>query len=127
MIVAIIGARNRDSRKDYDLVERAFLDWWGISGSTRDIIISGGAKTGADRFAGIISKKLGLEFNDSDYKPNYNLGFNECYFERNRRIAEDANVMIACIDPTRAKNRGGTNYTINKFQEYHPSGKLIIV
>lgn len=126
MIVGIVGARTRDSEFDYKVTENAFIS---VAEHKNDVkIISGGADKGGDRFAKIISQKFNIPFNDKDYTPDFSNGYDKnLYFERNVRIAKDSDVLIACKDFNQSSKRGGTNYTIKKFQEFHPNGNLIIV
>jgi len=125
MIVAIVGARTRNSHEDYLLVENAFLNLQSPDAK----IISGGAKKGGDKFAKRIAEKYGVEFDDKSYTPDFSNGYNPwLYRERNDRIAKDADILIACVDPmTVTHQTGGTNYTIRKFKEYHPKAEVIIV
>ena len=52
-VIGIIGSRRRDSQKDFELVEKAFLTIY----EEGDTICSGLCSRGADRFAVILANK----------------------------------------------------------------------
>lgn len=123
-VIAIIGARERDSDEDLVLTEGCFLRMY-VPGDT---IVSGGCSEGGDRFAEILAGKYGVPI--KIYHPDksrlsqrvINLyGMAEAYrrinYSRNSLVARDATHMIACVT---ARRRGGTEDTIQKFLDKSP-------
>lgn len=117
MIIGIVGSRRRDTDKDYDLVEKAFLNLYKQS----DSIVSGGCYKGGDRFAEIIAKKYNIPI--KIYPADWNEYGKGAGFIRNTYIARDSDVLIACV----AKDRtGGTEDTIKKYLKLNKK-ELILV
>ena len=117
--IGIVGSRRRNTDEDFKLVEEAFFKVF-IPYITH--IISGGCSRGADRFAPIIADKYKCSM--FTYHPKFEIGIPYCYFERNKKIAYESDILIACVAPDR---KGGTEHTIAMFLHHHPEGKLIIV
>jgi len=117
--IIIVGARKRDSEEDYTQVWNEFRKWY----DEGDIIVSGGAKRGGDRFAEIIARKLNLTEENGKLiihrvkrpKGRVNLQeFARAAYERNTLIANEVekdSIVIACVSPDRV---GGTEDTIRK-------------
>lgn len=84
-----------------------------------DEIVSGGAK-GADSFAQIVAKELGIPIHI--YYPNYSKYGKPATFIRNTTIAEQSDVILAFFQKGRMY-QGGTNDTIEKAKKL---GKQII-
>jgi hypothetical protein len=117
--IGIVGSRRRDSWEDYWKVECAF---WKVY-EEGDTIVSGGCKRGGDKFAQLIHET----FDDIPIKNHYaewGLMGKMAGLARNGLIANDADVLIACVSEDRT---GGTEDTIRKFKERKPDGKLILV
>jgi len=106
MIIGIIGSRRRNTFEDYELVERAFIPFI----STENSIVSGGCPQGGDRFAEIIAKKYNISI--KIHLAEWNKYGKSAGFKRNIFIAQDADVLIACVALNR---KGGTEDTINKY------------
>lgn len=108
MIVGIIGSRRRNSKNDYHLTRDAFVgvvEWCGS-------LVSGGCPKGGDKFSEILSKQMDIPIRI--YEAEWHRYGKSAGFIRNTYIAEDADILIACV----AKDRkGGTEDTIKKFLE----------
>ena len=106
MKIGIIGTRKRDMEKDFNLVYKVFNKIY----KEGDIIISGGCPKGGDNFAYTIAKDNGMPI--LIYFPNWKKYRKAAGFVRNTMIANDSNVIIACVADNR---KGGTEDTIKKF------------
>jgi len=106
--IGIVGSRRRYSREDYILIKDKFLKYY----EDGDIIVSGGCKTGADRFAETIARDLGITIiiHHADWKNNGKTAG----FIRNTKIAEDSDILLACVSEDR---KGGTEDTIKKYEK----------
>jgi hypothetical protein len=105
-IIGIIGTRRRDGKEAYYKIKEKFLQVYEVG----DIICSGHCSQGGDRFAEVlISKyKTGKLIFPANWK-KYGKGAG---FIRNTDIAENSDILIACV----AKDRkGGTEDTIKKY------------
>jgi len=116
MIIGIVGSRRRDSIKDYNLVVTKFLDIY----KQNDVIVSGGCPKGGDRFAEMIAKKFDIPIiiHKADWDKGRGAGF-----IRNSYIANDSDILIACVSADRT---GGTEDTIKKYLKLKKD-RLIIV
>lgn len=137
IMVGIVGSRRRDTQKDYELCERAFLDVVKDVPTIRQHfrIVSGGCPQGGDRFAEMISNKFCLEsivihwpdkskLDPVKMKQNPRWAYAEINYARNTLIAQDSDILIAVVAPDR---KGGTEDTVKKFLHLHPDRKLILV
>jgi len=116
--IGIIGTRSRDTSSAYKKVEEKFLELYKVG----DKICSGGCAKGADRFAQKIAKKHGAPI--LIFYPDYNTYPKGAPFIRNGDIAENSDVLIACV----AKDRlGGTEDTITKYTKKFNKTKLYIL
>lgn len=105
-VIGIIGSRSRNEEIDYFSVVDKFLELY----QHNDIIVSGGCPKGADHFAEIISKESHVTM--KIHKANWDKYGKSAGFQRNGYIADDSDILIACV----ARNRkGGTEDTIYKF------------
>ncbi len=112
--IIIIGSRRGNSLADYENVAEIFFRIWEIG----DIIISGGCPKGGDKFAEMISRIHNIPI--TIYKADWSLG-RHAGFLRNGTIAENGDVLIACVALDR---KGGTEDTIKKFKKFKPEGKI---
>lgn len=107
-VIGIVGSRSRDSALDYrkvfDIFNRVFKEG--------DSIVSGGCPMGADRFAVNIAKTMGVSI--TIHFPNWPQFGKRAGFIRNTKIADQADVLIACVSSDR---KGGTEDTIKKFKD----------
>ena len=112
MKLGIVGSRRRNSLEDKKLIWRQLLL------RLPDMIISGGCKRGADRFAEELAEELKIPitiFNPEFHLfPNTRYGKIEAYYARNRKIAEVSDYLIALVAPDR---KGGTENTIKYFRQ----------
>jgi hypothetical protein len=116
--IGIIGTRKRDSKQDFRLVYSEFEKVY----EEGDTICSGLCPKGGDRFAVILSEMYDtkvLWFPVQWGKYGKSAGF-----RRNTDIAENSDILIACVSPDR---KGGTEDTVRKFINMKSSDNLIIV
>jgi len=106
MKIGIIGTRRRNTEKDFKLTEKKFLSIY----KKGDTLVSGGCPKGGDRFAEIISEKYRIPITifRADWKNKGKIAG----FLRNTNIAEDSDILIACVSSDRT---GGTEDTIKKY------------
>jgi len=116
--IGIVGSRRRNTVKDYQVIVKAFFKIY----KSGDKIISGGCPKGADSFAENIAEvhHIPIKIFYADWK---RLG-KKAGFIRNTDIAEESNVLIACVASDRT---GGTEDTIKKFLKNHPKSDLYLV
>ena len=116
MKLGIVGSRRRNLPADKELIR------WRIRALKPDMLVSGGCSKGADRFA----EELAIEFHLSIeiFRPTFRNNpiptrhdIIIAYYERNKKIAEASDHLIALVAPDR---KGGTENTINYFKK---SGK----
>jgi len=117
-IIGIIGSRRRNNSNDYRKVHEAFLEIY----EEGDCIVSGGCPSGADRFAEKIAKRHGIPI--TIYYPDWQKYGKVAGLIRNSKIAQQADILIACVAEDR---QGGTEDTITKFRKYRAKGKLILI
>jgi len=122
--IGIIGARVRDSEEDFRLTELKLIEVLKeLPKDSRIKLISGGCKKGGDRFAEILASKYKIPIkihypdlkkaNSFKYGSEENkIAFIEANYGRDLLIAKDADVLIACVHPSR---KGGTEYTIKEY------------
>lgn len=140
--IGIVGSRRRNSFEDNDLV----IDTLESIYDDGDVMVSGGCKQGADSFAKDIHLNTNgavalIEFLPDSQKREFLISEKRVppraahaivNYERNTLIAEQSDILIACVAPDR---KGGTEDTIKKFlkknkmkeKEAVASGKLIII
>ena len=116
--IGIIGSRRRDTPDDYILVSNKFYK----IADMLDTIVSGGCPKGGDRFAEILADEHGHEkiihYPDKSkldpklMEKNPRAAYAVINYARNQLIADDSNVIIACVAPNR---KGGTEDTIKRF------------
>lgn len=111
MTVGIVGSRRRNEDADFALVARALKQFMEVADrhDQKVILVSGGCPVGADKFAETLAERLDLDIiiHQADWKVGRHAGF-----LRNTDIANDADILIACVAEDR---KGGTEDTIKKF------------
>lgn len=113
--IGIVGSRRRkDKQSVTDLVNRLSLN---------NIVISGGCR-GVDTWAEEAAVSRGMRV--MVFKPDlsgcvYKWQYTERYYERNQKIAEECDILIAFVSPDR---KGGTENTIKAAQRL---GKEIVI
>lgn len=119
--IIIIGSRRRNTEEDYLLVEKHFVSIY----EKGDLIVSGGCPKGGDNFAEIISAVFNVWMVVWYPKWKMDNGFFRRWagFERNTIIAQNGDIIIACVAPDRT---GGTEDTIKKFKIKNPDGEVIL-
>lgn len=126
MRIGIVGSRGRDSKEDekmvFDIIKE-YLDEYGPSSLE---IVSGGCPFGADAFAERAADYFGISIlvhypvKLPKVKTKYEA--TERYFERNRKIARDCDILFAVIAADRT---GGTENTIKYAKEFNK--KIVLV
>ena len=115
--IGIIGTRRRNSGEAFKKIKEAFFEVYEVG----DMIVSGGCPKGGDRCAEKIAKDHGIPI--TIYFPNWKIG-KWAGFARNTHIAENSDVIIACVSKDRS---GGTEDTIKKFLVKKPKGEVKLV
>ena len=118
MKIGIVGSRSRDSEEDYKKIVSEFLKHY----TEGDIIVSGGAPRGADRFAEEFARSNGFTIiiHNADWS-KYGKGAGPI---RNTKIAQEADILVACVAPDRTD---GTEDCIRKFVKLKGEKNLHIV
>ena len=116
-VIGIVGSRRRNTPEDLQMVEGAFSSVY----EPGDTLVSGGCPQGGDRFAEILALKRDIPI--KIHRAEWNRYGRSAGFKRNTYIAQDADVLIACVAEDRT---GGTEDTIRKFVRLHPEGKVIL-
>ncbi|MCF8019822.1 MAG: hypothetical protein K9L62_10465 [Vallitaleaceae bacterium] len=127
-IIGIVGTRTRNTSSIRKLIEEKF---WEIY-KEGDFICSGGCPKGADRFAEQIAKAGGIPI--LIIYPNYKRFKMGAPTIRNGDIAENSDVVIACvkrpeegIEEVLKRKKGGTEDMLKKFMKYHPKGQVYLI
>lgn len=117
MIIGIVGSRRRNTEDDYlkTLIEfhKVYKDG--------DSIVSGGCPQGGDRFAEVIAKRLQIPI--KIYYAQWDRLGKSAGFVRNTNIAEDSDILIACVAEDRT---GGTEDTIKKFIKMDKGDPILV-
>jgi hypothetical protein len=116
--IGIIGSRRRNAGIDQKAVREKFLEIF----EDDDWIVSGGCPQGGDRFAEKIAKDYGIPI--VIFYPNWKKYGKAAGIIRNTNIADNSDVIIACVAEDRT---GGTEDTIKKFLKKQPIGELFLV
>jgi len=114
--IGIVGSRRRNSKEDYNLLEKWFLEVY----EEGDQLVSGGCSSGGDKFCEIIARKFQVPI--KIYYAQWNKLGKGAGFIRNTYIARDADILIALVADDRT---GGTEDTIKKAQGMNK--KIIIL
>ena len=101
---------------DYNRVQEELLE---LGINENDTIISGGA-TGVDTFAQQYAKTKGCDM--IIFYPKYNQPSPQRYFQRNKQIAEECDILVA-FDKGSSKGSG----TLNTISHAKHMGKKVIV
>jgi hypothetical protein len=117
-VIGIVGTRRRNSMTDLVAVEKEFLKHY----EEGDVICSGLCPTGADRFAVMLSEKYDTRC--KWYPAEWKKHGRAAGFIRNTYIANDSDILIACVAEDR---KGGTEDTIKKFLKDKPKSRLFLV
>lgn len=118
--IIIIGSRRRNEMLDFQLCEYELMSIY----KEGDILVSGGCPEGGDYFAELLSADYNIPIVVWQAKWKIDGVFRRwAGFERNTIVANNGDVMIACVAPDRT---GGTEDTIKKFKKFMPKGKIIL-
>lgn len=128
--IGIVGTRERDGAKDYAKVLEALTEVIKESKCPLEeiTIVSGGCPEGGDRFAEEIAKRFTIKTiihypDKSKLETMTRWAYSKMFYGRNTLIAQDSDILIACVSPDR---KGGTEDTISKYLRMGKD-KLIIV
>jgi len=111
MKLGIVGSRQRDSMADKGILMKRVLDL------KPGMIISGGCKKGADKFAEEIAETLGIPitiFYPKTGDARHMGDMVRAYYARNKLIATHSDHLVALVAPDR---KGGTENTIQYFKK----------
>lgn len=115
MKLGIVGSRRRAEAKDCQLLVKR------VKELQPDMIISGGCSSGADHFAELIARNLGIPI--TIYYPKLDNTKRYPYHEivkanyaRNELIAKESDKLLTLVAPDR---KGGTENTIDWFRAWH--------
>jgi len=125
-IIGVIGTRRRNTPEAFEKVRQKFFEIY----EDGDWICSGGCKKGADRLADMISEEEGIPI--LRFPPAYKRFKRGAPFIRNTPIAENSDVIIACVirpeeglDEVLARDKGGTEDTLKKYMKYKDKNGLM--
>jgi len=121
MILGIVGSRRRCTKEDKALIKKMILKL------KPDRLVSGGCRTGADKFAEELAKELKIPiqiFLPSFPSTGSYYSYVSAYYKRNKQIAMYSDKLLAVVAPDR---KGGTENTIMHFLKNHKKGKLMIL
>jgi hypothetical protein len=132
--IGIVGSRRRNSPEDFKML-REYLQVLLSSIDFDEVsFVSGGCPLGADHFAEIIAKVIGVEMiiyhpnkDDIDQailEANPRAAYAIINFARNGLIASNSDILVAMVAPDR---RGGTEDTIKRFKKIHGGRNLFII
>jgi len=110
MKLGIVGSRQRNSMADKGILMKRVLDL------KPGMIVSGGCKKGADKFAEEIAETLGIPitiFYPKTGNARHMGDVVRAYYARNKLIAQNSDHLIALVAPDR---KGGTENTIKYFK-----------
>lgn len=116
-VIGIIGTRRRDTDADFRIVENEFLRHY----HKGDVICSGLCPKGGDRFAVLLAEKYRTP--TIWHKANWEKHGRAAGFVRNSYIAEDSQLLIACVADDR---KGGTEDTLRKFKKLGKNNIYIV-
>ena len=111
MKLGIVGSRRRATGKDLILIKKR------VEKLQPEMIISGGCSEGADHFAEMIARGLGIPITIYHPKLEGIKGYHEvvkAMYARNLLIAQNSDHLIALVAPDR---KGGTEDTIKHFKK----------
>jgi len=119
--IGIVGSRRRNTTRDLEATRKIFNEAY----EDGDILVSGGCPKGGDRFCEVFAEELGLTIeneklvvHEAEWK-RYGRGAGMI---RNTYIADDSDILIACVAEDRT---GGTEDTIKKFEKRGKSAMLV--
>ena len=122
--IGIIGSRRRDTEDDFNSVWQAFTKVY----EDGDTIVSGGCPKGGDRFAEIIAGRMGanmiIHWPEKVPPGSPRWAYTKANYARNTLVAQDSDIIIACVA---ADRKGGTEDTIKKFKKFYPDGVVYLV
>lgn len=129
-VVGIVGARERSRRVDEMYVHGLVLRLQRTH-AERLVIVSGGCKTGADRFAKDYALAHGITYREHpvDGEMIEQVGFMFAVYSRNTLVARDS--LDALYALVKSSRRGGTEDTIKKYRAMtksaHEPRRLFII
>lgn len=130
--IGIVGSRRRDTERDKQIILKKLLEFLipCEENGQEIVLVSGGCPEGGDRIAEELAKELGLTIivhyprkRDIDPKKHPRWEFGRIAKERNTLIAQDSDVLIACVAEDR---KGGTEDTVKKFTKMGKSSLELV-
>ena len=110
--IGIIGSRRRNSSEDFEALKKALDEIY----EDGDVLVSGGCPKGGDAMAEKIAKDNGYSI--TIHYPNWEKYGKSAGFQRNGKIAEDCDILLALVAGDR---KGGTEDTIRKAEKLNKS------
>ena len=133
--IGIIGTRRRNRKTDLSVVRSQVLrlvEKYGIDNVT---FVSGGCPKGGDKFAELIAEELNIKdrmiihypdktkLDKKLLKKKPRAAFAIINYSRNTLIAEDSDILVACVSSDR---KGGTEDTIKKYLKMDKKELILI-
>jgi hypothetical protein len=115
--IGIVGTRSRNTQEDLEIVKDAFFEIYEFG----DIIVSGGCRSGGDRFAEQIARDNGIPI--LIFFPDWKKYGKKAGFIRNVDIADASDVLIACVAKDKSKGKG-TEHTCKQFRYKKPNNDI---
>lgn len=123
--IGIVGSRRRSTIQDRKIVSDIIHQAIDKFGPARIEIVSGGCRSGADKFAKDLAEFYGLSYKEfpipTEPPVRHRGEFTERAYARNKLIAEYSDVLFALAHPDRT---GGTENTVSYSLEF---GKKVFV
>lgn len=134
-VIGIVGSRRRNTEEDYKKVFLKLEAALFFNSKNPDIkIVSGGCKKGADSFVARLSDETGIPYYEhlpdlsgieGVFSPQaYKWLYAKACYKRNTLIAQDSDILIACVAADRT---GGTEDTIHKFKKIHKGTRRLVL
>lgn len=120
--IGIIGARMRSRLCDEQLIRKLVKRLHDIHGAALTIV-SGGCKTGPDRFAKDAALDYGVDYLEHpvDGRPKNKHEFRKAAYARNTLVARDSKHSLYAF--VQVPRKGGTEDTVTKYQDLIISGE----
>jgi hypothetical protein len=118
--IGITGSRTRNTDMDFEALKAIFFKIY----EKGDIIVSGGASRGADHFAKIIADRSNGKIEYVPIEPKYEVYGDRAPLVRNKRIAEQTDILIAMPNPD--SRTQGTSHTIVEFLKVHNNDESLV-
>jgi len=126
--IGIIGSRRRNKHEDFVTLQGKVMQFVEEYGKDNVTFVSGGCPKGGDRFAEILAKQLEIPIvihypDKSKLEANTRWAYAKICYARNTLIAQDADILVACVASDR---KGGTEDTIKKYLSYDKNNLILM-